>query len=192
VDTRGKQYRYIKPSVLSTKGMLEKKYKWINNGQYPNYWVQPVYCNSNLSDNVSQQVYIDAKAAQSITVNNTNKTYLYVNHYKKGGSTGCSTTTAKYNSYDIMAANGLYTKTLGIPQDASQYTLQIQRKCANPIGPQKPFPYAANNTHSPSIGSLSSSTVQTGTNGPPAPISTPFYIKPPDWYTNSCNNIGQV
>ena len=29
VDTRGKQYRYVKQSVISTKGMLEKKYKWI-------------------------------------------------------------------------------------------------------------------------------------------------------------------
>ena len=72
VDTRGKQYRYVKQSVISTKGMLEKKYKWINNGQYPNFWVQPVYCNNNLSDNVSQQVYIENKAANAITVNNTN------------------------------------------------------------------------------------------------------------------------
>ena len=93
--------------------------------------------------------------------------------------------------YNIISQNGLYTKMLHIPQDSSQYTLQIQRKCANPIGGQKPFPYAANNTHSPSIASLSSSTVQTGTNGPPPAIITPFYVKPPHWYTQT-NNISQM
>ena len=29
VNTMGTQYIYVKPSVLSTKGMLEKRYKWI-------------------------------------------------------------------------------------------------------------------------------------------------------------------
>jgi hypothetical protein len=165
--------------------MLEKKYKWINNGQYPNYWVQPVYCNSNLSDNVSQQVYIDTLAAKNITVNNTNKPEKFVNYYKKGGATGCSTTIAKYTSYNIMSANGLYTKDLYIAQTAGQQILQIQRKCANPNGSQKPFPFAANNTHTPSIRSLGASTAQVGANGPPAPISTPVFLTPPSWYTRS-------
>jgi len=185
VDTRGKQYKFIKQSVISTKGMLEKKYKWINNGQYPNYWVQPVYSNSNLSDNASQQVYIDTLAAKQITVNNTNKPENFVNYYKKGGATGCSRTIAKYTSYNIMSANGLYTKDLYIAQTAGQQILQIQRKCANPNGSQKPFPFAANNTHTPSIGSLSSSTVQVSANGPPAPLDTPVFLTPPSWYTRS-------
>jgi hypothetical protein len=185
VETRGKQYKFIKQSVISTKGMLENKYKWINNGQYPNYWVQPVYCNSNLSDNVSQQVYIDTLAAKNITVNNTNKPEKFVNYYKKGGATGCSTTIAKYTSYNIMSANGLYTKDLYIAQTAGQQILQIQRKCANPNGSQKPFPFAANNTHTPSIRSLGASTAQVGANGPPSPISTPVFLTPPSWYTRS-------
>jgi len=185
VDTRGKQYKFIKQSVISTKGMLEKKYKWINNGQYPNYWVQPVYSNSNLSDNASQQVYIDTLAAKYITVNNTNKPENFVNYYKKGGATGCSRTIAKYTSYNIMSANGLYTKDLYIPQTAGQQILQIQRKCANPNGSQKPFPFAANNTHTPSIRSLSASTAQVGANGPPAPLTTPVFLTPPSWYTQS-------
>ena len=42
-DTLGTQYAYIKPSVLSTKGMLEKRFRWAYNGQYPNFWVQPNY-----------------------------------------------------------------------------------------------------------------------------------------------------
>ena len=178
VETRGKQYKFIKQSVISTKGMLEKKYKWINNGQYPNYWVQPVYSNSNLSDNTSQQVYIDTLAAKHITVNNTNKPENFVNYYKKGGATGCSTTIAKYPSYNIMSANGLYTKDLYIPQTAGQQILQIQRKCTNPNGSQKPFPFAANNTHTPSIRSLSA-------NGPPTPLTTPVFLTPPSWYTRT-------
>jgi len=185
VETRGKQYKFIKQSVISTKGMLEKKYKWINNGQYPNYWVQPVYSNSNLSDNTSQQVYIDTLAAKHITVNNTNKPENFVNYYKKGGATGCSTTIAKYPSYNIMSANGLYTKDLYIPQTAGQQILQIQRKCTNPTGSQKPFPFAANNTHTPSIRSLSASTAQVGANGPPTPLTTPVFLTPPSWYTRT-------
>lgn len=188
VDTRGKEYRYIKPSVISTKGMLEKKYKWINNGQYPNNWVQPVYGNSNLSDNTSQQVYIDTLAAKNITVNNTNKRDKFIHYYKKCSPTNCSNTIAKYPSYNIIDSNGTYTKDLYIPQTSSQYTLQIQRKCSNPIGIQKPFPFAANNTHTPSIGSLGSSTSQIGSQGPPAPLSTPEYLSPPEWYIKSeCN-----
>jgi hypothetical protein len=172
----GDQGLFIKQSVLSNKGMLERKYKWIHNGQYPNYWVQPVYPNSNLSDNASQMVYIQKKAAANILVNDTNRPLVYSHNYKKGGSTGCSTTTARYNSYNIMSANGLYTKTLGIPQIASQYTLQVQRKCAVPKGPLKPFPYAVNG------GSSGANT----TPGPPPPILTQNYTSPPDWYTKSC------
>ena len=199
VDTRGKQYRYIKPSVLSTKGMLERKYMWINNGQYPNHWVQPVYGGSNLSVNASQQVYIKNKAAQNITVNNTNAYWKFVGHndcnknitdtnYSKcNNSTG-----GNYNSFNIQSSNGKYTKFLTIPQDSSQYTLQIQRKCANPIGKQKPFPFAWNSTHTASIGSLSSATVQTGVKGPPIQLGeTPVYLEPPAWYTTPCNNVGQ-
>jgi len=181
-DTEGKQYIYIKPSVLSTKGMLEKRYRWINNGQYPNYWVQPVYGNSNLSDNASQAVYVQTKAAANVCVNDTNKPEVYIGHIKKGGATGCSTTTARYNSYDIMAAAGLYTKDLYIPQDASQYTLQVQRKCANPVGPLKPFPFAANNGSTTFIGNTSGAGTQTST-GPSPAILTPTYLTPPDWYT---------
>lgn len=175
-DTQGKQYLYIKPSVLSTKGMLEKKYRWINSGQYPNYWVQPVYPNGSLSDNASQWLYIQKKAAQNVCVNDTNKPEVYVDNIKLcGGATGCSTTTAKYPSYNIMDSAGLYTKTLGQPQTSSQYTLQVQRPCANPKGSQKPFPFAV---RSGKVGT-------TQTQGPPIPIETPIFYTPPDWYTGN-------
>jgi len=175
-QTQGRQSLFIKPSVLSTKGQLAKRFRWIHSGQYPNFWVQPVYGNSNLSDNASQQVYIDQKAAAATCVNDTNKPEVYTENIKKGGATGCNKTTAKYNSYNIIASAGAYTKTLGIPQNASQYTTQVQRPCAHPVGRQKPFPFAVNNNHSSS---------RKQTHGPPPPIWTHYYLEPPKWYTDS-------
>jgi hypothetical protein len=145
-----------------------------------------------LSDNTSQQVYLDTLAAKNITVNNTNKPEKFINYYKIGGGTGCSTTNAKYTSYNIIDSGGLYTKDLYIPQTSAQYTLQIQRKCANPIGAQKPFPFATNNSHTPSIRSLGASTAQVGSNGPPPPLYTPVFLTPPRWYTESrCQDISK-
>jgi hypothetical protein len=179
-QTQGQQFMYIKPSVLSTKGMLERQYKWINNGQYPNYWVQPVYPNCSLSDNASQGVYLDQKAAANMCFNDINRPQVYAGYIRKGGSTGCNGTTAKY-TFDTMSANAQYTKFLYLPRDYSQYNLQIQRKCANPLGPQKPFPFAANNGNNGSVG------VATGagapSSGPPIPTMTPVYLTPPAWYT---------
>lgn len=64
----GTQYKYVKPSVLSSRGMIETKYKWLN-GKFPNYWVKNVYPNGPLKDNVSQGVYIyDKSSANMCTV----------------------------------------------------------------------------------------------------------------------------
>lgn len=57
----GTQQLYVKPSVLSTYGMIQTKYKWIH-GQYPNYWVKNIYTNT-MSDNASQELYIRTKSA---------------------------------------------------------------------------------------------------------------------------------
>jgi len=177
---RGSQYEFIKPSVLSTDGMLEKKYMWINNGQYPNYWVQPVYGNSNLSDNASQWLYIQNKAAANISVNDTNKPQVYLGYRIRGGPTGCSTTIARYRSYSTISSNAGYTKTLGIPQTASQYTLQVQQKSLNPVGPQKPFPFATNG----GSGSASNSS----TFGPPPPVYIQNFLVPPPGYWELTEN----
>jgi len=179
--TEGSQAQFIKPSVLSTKGMLTKKYRWAYNGQYPNYWVQPVYPNGTQSDNASQLVYIQKKAAANITVNDTNKPDKYVDYRIRCGPTGCSKTNAKYNSFANITSNVGYTKLLGIPQDASQYTLQIQRKCANPVGVLKPFPFATNG------GTGNGATYYT----PPA-VPQVYYTTPPAWYwtddVDTCTN----
>ena len=172
--TQGQQAGYIKPSVLSTKGMLEKKYMWINNGQYPNVWVQPNTGNTNLANNSSQWLYIQNKAAANVCVNDTNKPQVYEGYRVRCSATGCNTTTARYKAYKIMESAVGYTKTLGIPQTSSQYTLQVQRRCQNPIGPQKPFPFASNGGSGNASGSYA----------PPA-VPIVVYDTPPAWYWDS-------
>lgn len=170
--TQGQQASYIKPSVLSTKGMLEQKYKWIHNGQYPNYWVQPQSANDNMSDNGSQWLYIQTKAAANDCVVDTNDPAKYIGYRIRGGPTGCSTTTAHYTSFNTISSNAGYTKSLYQPQESSQHTLRIQRKCANPIGPLKPFPFATNGGSNNSKGNYYA---------PPA-IRQTYYKTPPAWY----------
>jgi hypothetical protein len=176
-EVLGNQYKYIKQSVLSNGMMLNKKYKWIKNGTYPNYWVQPVYGNSNLSDNASQWLYVQNKAAANICVNGTNDYRVYEG-YRCKCDKGCvgGVKNVTKNTYNDIAANAPYTKQLGIPQTSGQYTLQVQRPCANPVGPQKPFPFAVNGGTRSSVHS---------TPGRPNPILTVNYVTPPDWYTQS-------
>jgi hypothetical protein len=157
--TSGPQYKYIKPSVLSTKGMLEKKYKWIHNGQYPNYWVQPNYGSSNLSETPSQGSYINNLSVSNDCITDVNNPSKYDGNIKNGGSTLCKTSTAGF-TYNDMARNGLYTKTVNSAQMSSDYTKKIQQKCQTPKGPQKPFPFATNGNACNAV----------------------VYLKPPDWY----------
>jgi len=140
----GSQVEYVKPSVLSTRGMLREKYRWIYNGQYPNYWVQPNYGTSNLSDNTSQGLYVQTKSAANDCVVDTNDTPKYLDYFVNSGPFGCQTTPARGYKFNVQQSNAPYTKFLHIPQTSGQHTLRIQRKCADPTPKQKPFPYATN------------------------------------------------
>ena len=182
-DTQGNQHKFIKQSVLSQKGMLKTRFRWTT-GQYPNFWVQPQASSDNLSDNNSSWVYTQNLAAANICVTDVNKPEVYEDNYKKGGSTLCSTTTAKYRSYNIMSANALYTKTLHQPQDSSQRTLQIQRKCQNPTYNLKPFPFQVASGQGSGIGSNLTGQ-QNSTTGPPSEILSPIYLTPPEFYWGS-------
>jgi hypothetical protein len=180
----GNQGAFIKPSVLSTKGMLEKKYRWINTGKYPNYWVQPNYT-GNQTDSASSMLYTQNKAAANDCVVNTNTPQIYENYQIIGAPLGCSksTTGAPLGCSRTMArlkfvtvtSNANYTKELYIPQTSSQHTLRIQRRCQNPIGPQKPFPFRVPGNANTNAGA--------GINYTPPPILTPVYFSPPAWYT---------
>jgi len=178
VDTLGSQYIYIKPSVLSTKGMLEKKYKWIHNGQYPNYWVQPNYT-GNQVDTASQRLYIQNKAAKNMLNLKVNNVATYENYIVPSGPTLCTPgrSTAKF-TYNDMARNGPYTKILNQPVSYTQYNLHLTRGCNNPTGPQKPFPFAvtSGSSQSASGGKITSF-------GNACNSSNNVYLAPPDWYT---------
>ena len=159
------QTQYVKPPVLSNRGMLARRFRWIANGSYPVNWVQPNYT-GNQTDSASQGVYIQNKSAANdchVDVNNSEK---YEGHIVScQASQQCQTPNAPivfnnemiatkgYKMYNIrkqprlpirrnVSAYAPYTKTLHEPQTSSQHTLHIQRKCVAPNEAQKPYPYA--------------------------------------------------
>jgi hypothetical protein len=166
VIVEGTQYKYVKQSVLSTRGMLRKKYRWAYNGQYPNYWVQPNYGGSFQSDTKSQGNYIHTVSTANDIVTDVNASDKYIGYRKSCGPTLCQTSTTRF-TYNDMSSNGSYTKFIKNPQASSEHTHHLQRGCLNPVGKTKPFPYGTNGN-----------TCNTG----------PYYLSPPEWYTNPRNN----
>ena len=173
----GDQYKYIKQSVLSTKGMLEKRYKWINNGQYPNYWVQPVYT-GNQTETSSQGLYIHSISSANDCVNDVNDAAKYENDKAVGGPTLCYTTPALF-SFQSLTSNAPYTKTIYEPRPSSERTHRIQRQCVNPTGKNKPFPFAVNGGSSGGIGGVNG--VKGGNSGT-CTLNRVNYLTPPAWY----------
>jgi hypothetical protein len=176
----GDQSAYIKPSVVSTRGMLRKRFKWAYNGQYPNSWVQPNY-SGNQTDSASQGLYIQNLAVANDCVNDVNDSAKYEGHYIRGGPTLCHTSTALFKFND-MASNSPYTKTLHIPFTSSQQTLRVQRKCAHPTGALKPFPFAVNGGSSSGVSSIHG---VTGGNSGFCHIERKVDLVPPAWYIQS-------
>jgi hypothetical protein len=177
VDTMGTQYLYIKPSVLSTHGMLDKKYRWAYYGKYPNYWVQPNYT-GNQTDTASQMLYIQNKASANTCNLKVNNTATYEGYFVRMSPTLCTPgrSTAKFK-YDDMARNGPYTKTLGQPVSYGQYNLYLTRGCNNPLGPQKPFPYAVQTGTGIQAGGTSITSVGSSCG------TSNIFLTPPAWYT---------
>jgi hypothetical protein len=95
-------------------------------------------------------------------VEDINKPDKYIGFIKNGGGTTCHTTPALFK-YNDVARNSNYTKRIYQPLDASEQTMRVQRKCADPTGKQKPFPYA--------------------TNGDTCNNLNLYYVAPPAWYT---------
>jgi hypothetical protein len=179
VNTMGTQYLYVKPSVLSQKGMLQKKIRWAYNGQYPNYWVQPNYT-GNQTESASQWLYIQNKAAANTCNLKVNNVGDYENYFVGCGPTLCTPgrSTAMFR-YNDMAKNAPYTKKLYQPVSYSQYNTYITRGCNNPVGKQKPFPYAVSTGSSYAAAGTSITSFGTGCN------TSPIYLSPPEWYTKS-------
>jgi hypothetical protein len=182
VIVEGTQLLYVKPTVLTTYGMLNKKYRWIKNGSYPNNWVQPNYT-GNQTDSKSQGMYIHDLAAANICVVDINNSEKYEGHIKHCGPTLCSSSTAKFK-YNNMAGNAPYTKLLKQSETSSEHTLRIQRKCANPIGAQKPFPFGVSTGTGIQTGGFYVSNV-----GNACGTSQNVYLAPPEWYIKSSSGI---
>ena len=172
------QNAIVKPPTLSTKGMLARRFRWINSGQYPNNWVQPVYT-GNQTDTASQGLYIHNKSAANYINYDVNDPGKYVDYYVRCGSSGCNTTPARGYTMGIQQSNAPYTKTLHRPKDASDYTLRIQRRCQDPVGFQKPFPYAVQNGTGILRGGTNVANVANACN------TSNTTIVPPNWYTGA-------
>lgn len=178
----GNQSMFIKPSVLSTKGMLEKKYGWIHHGQYPNHWVQPIYPSGTLDGNTSQQQYIHSKITKESQKKDTNQSEKYEKYIlcheddTNNNEISCQQNIRKrvaISTYNSMASQGTYTKTLHIPQESNEYITFIQKHCSNPGPKQKPnFPFAVR------TGKLNCKTCA------PIPIDTIYNTTTPTWYLN--------
>jgi len=177
----GDQYQYVKPTVLTTRGMLAKKYRWAYNGQYPNYWVQPVNDGTMQSDTKSQGMYLHDLTTANICVTDINNSAKYVGYIKRCGSTLCETSTARFK-YNDMARNGPYTKELRQPETSSQHTLRIQRRCANPLPYQKPFPYAVNTGTGILTGGIRMTSV--GNSGSCGSRNSTYTVSPPGYNTS--------
>ena len=172
------QNTIVKPPVLSTKGMLQRRFRWAYSGQYPNNWVQPVYT-GNQTDTASQGLYVQNKSAANYCHYDVNSPEKYVDYFVRCGSTGCQSTPARGYTMSIQQSNAAYTKTLHQPKDASDYTLRIQRRCQNPVGFQKPFPYAVQTGTGILRGGINVNNVANACN------TSNTTTVPPDWYTGA-------
>lgn len=148
------QSRFIKPSSTHTKTMMEKKSFVLYHGQYPNKWVQPTYPNGTLHENASMSSYIDKLKSEC----------------SKGA---VAAEAVGYNCCN----NGGYTKVIKQqPVDSSTYQENIQKRCLNPEGSSKPFPFHINNNPGNSSSKSSSS------NRIPPVFESIVYYKAPSWY----------
>ena len=153
VIVQGDQNMYVKPSVLGQRGMLRKKFRYIYNGQYPNYIVKEVY-SGDKTDNAFQGVYLSKVTAANTCVDDVNDVAKYEDDIAPCGPPGCrpNPATAKYNT---IAAQGRFTKMIKQPLDSSTYTTKIQRPCANPLPSQRPQPVPDNGNGRPCAAAIS-------------------------------------
>jgi len=150
------QQLYIKPSVLTTKCMLRKKLTFILSSTYPNAWVQPTYPTGTQDANASQGSYIEkVKSANCTNPGN----FVAI----------CNGNSCKKKSL------GSFTKVLKSPQPQNSYSDYLDRKCLNPKGDQKPFPFNVRNNRI-----FPSDCQNCGSE------ATEIYYKPPKWYTDKC------
>jgi hypothetical protein len=170
------QNNIVKPPVLSTKGMLDRRFRWIHSGKYPAFWVQPIYTGFQ-TDNASQGLYIHEKSSANNIHYNVNDVQKYENNCKTCGPFGYNKTPASGYTMNLIQRNAPYTKNILQPRDASTYLSHMQRQCQNPTGAQKPFPYAVQNGTGILRGGINVNNVANACN------TSEYVTEPPLWYT---------
>jgi len=169
---RGEQQQFVKPSVVSTYGMLQHRLPHVFYGQYPCYWVQPVYPTGAQSDNAGQSSYVTTKRRQSAGVQyDINEEARYLDHFVCDCYVPWHT-----GNFHANFPHGGYTKTVKRSLDSSEQLDRVMRKCAQPLGPQKPFPFAtppSTATKVPYVGSAAVAPL----------VQSVSYLQPPAWYT---------
>jgi hypothetical protein len=158
--------------------MLHKKYRWAYTGQYPNYWVQPNYTGNQVYSG-SQGLYVQNLSSANTCNLKVNNVETYEGKIVNSGPTLCtpgrSTAGFKFND---MVRNSPYTKTLNQPVSYEQYNLYLTRGCNNPVGTQKPFPFAVQTGTGIKTGGISMTSVGNSCG------SSNVYLSPPSWYTS--------
>lgn len=164
MNIRGNQHAFIKPSVLSTRGMLRYKYKWAYTGVFPNYWVQPNYTGFQTGTK-SQSLYIESKAALVSSQQCTN------DHVARSDVHGCD------SGLRVSAKSCRpYVKSVNQPTTYVTHNRRIKMKCANPRPRQRPFPFAVQTGKGILHGGITVSSNN-------ACNTSHIYYSPPDWYT---------
>lgn len=135
VSLRANQNLNVNPSVLSNKGMLRTKYKWIHSGQYPHHIVQPIG-GGNMAYNYSQGLYLSKKTgANTLTMIVNDNDNIY-DSYKK-----CYPSDLYYTNPNLIRSNPHeYVKRTKQPLLANEYVQYLKRNCINQTDEQKPYP----------------------------------------------------
>jgi len=122
VVTKGNQFEYNKPTVLSNSGMLRTRFKWTYNGKYPANVVKNMYT-GNLIENSSEGVYI-GKLASSNTCN------LDINNQEKYNG-NCVNKSSGCINKSRLAVESNYSKPPKVAVYQSTYMLYLANKCNN-------------------------------------------------------------
>jgi hypothetical protein len=123
----------VKPSVLSTRGMLAKKHRWMSRG-YPHYWVQPVADNLNSSANTHTEKVKSNNLCHMDSIDSGKLTCDYECGKPRYIGTRLQANTPYSKSRDLFS------------RSQSDYLNAKKLKCLNPTDENKPFPYQVNNS----------------------------------------------
>lgn len=127
VNTLGQQAEFIKPSVLSTPGMLRTRYRWLYNGVYPNWIVKNVYT-GNMTQNSSEGLYVDKLASDHTCSLGVNDQEKYAATCTKDGKCSDRISIVK-RTYNNVAMDAPYTKPAKCAVSQSDYMLYLTKKC---------------------------------------------------------------